>query len=47
MPSAMVIDLMARVLKLEKKVAVLLSWHKIQVGMLVALIAMCLRLLWK
>lgn len=34
MPNAVVVKLMEKVINLEKQVAVLMSWHKVQTGML-------------
>jgi len=45
MPNAIVVKLLDRVADLEKKVAVLLSWHKVQVGILSVVLAAVLALL--
>ena len=47
MPAAVVMKLISQVTELERKVAVLMSWHKVTVGMLSAIFLGVVRLLWK
>lgn len=47
MPNSIVLKLMAQVTELERKVAVLMSWHKVTVGMLTVIFLGVVRLLWK
>lgn len=47
MPTSIVMELIHRVTELEKRVAVLMSWHKVQVGLLALVLAACVKLIWK
>ena len=47
MPIDIVSDLIDRVIELEKQVAVLLSWHKVTVALLISVLAGVLKLIWR
>lgn len=46
MPNSIVLELIARIADLEKKVAVLMSWHKVQTTLLGLVLAACVKIIW-
>jgi len=47
MPNSLALRLLDRVEELEKKVAILLSWHKFQVAMLGLILAAAIKIMFK
>ena len=46
MPNNIVLQLIADIKELEKKVAVLMSWHKVQTTLLGLVLAACVKIIW-